>query len=207
MRAVDAFHLSLGWAGFGYSEAPFPSGRVYEGRGVRRAGAHTVGLNHEFAFMLPGHGDRTPATEQQIAAMRARIRTHVAAGDLARDYRVSGHRDHIPPGTKSCPGNRVYLQLYRLRDAFGHDVVDDDQEHEMKRGDKNDDVKGVQRRLQQLGHYDGVIDGDFGPVTEKAARDYQERRSLEVTGRVSAWCAVDLQGFAHSKLAHGDDDE
>jgi hypothetical protein len=116
MRAVDAFHLSLGWSGgFGYSEAWFPSGRVYEGRGVRRPGAHTVGLNDEFAVMLPGHGDRTAMTELQIAAGRARIRTHIVNGDLAAGYVVSGHRDHIPPGQKSCPGNRVYPQLGRLR--------------------------------------------------------------------------------------------
>lgn len=196
MRAVDAFHLSLGWAGFGYSEAPFPSGRVYEGRGVRRSGAHTQGLNHEFAFMLPGHGDRTPATEAQIDAMRARIFHHCANGDLAWDYRVSGHRDHIPPGTKTCPGNKVYPQLHRLRD------VDDQEDDDMKRGDKGGDVRKMQERLQALGHYDGALDGDFGPATEQAVRAFQQRRGLTVSGRVSLWTAVDLQGFAHAVGSH-----
>lgn len=204
MRAIDAFHVSLGWAGFGYSEAAFPSGRVYEGRGVRRQGAHTVGHNDQFAFMLPGHGDRTPMTELQIAAIRQRIRTHIAAGDLTAAYQVSGHRDHIPPGTKSCPGNKVYPQLHRLRDALRPDpVVDNQKEYEeMKRGDTGGDVRKMQERLKQLGHYTGILDGDFGPKTEKAVSDYQERRGLEVTGRVSLWTAVDLQGFAHAKGSH-----
>ena len=54
MRAIDAFHLSLRWpGGFGYSAAIFPSGRVYEGRGYGRSGAHTQGRNRvALAFVI-----------------------------------------------------------------------------------------------------------------------------------------------------------
>ena len=39
-----------------------------------------------------------------------------------------------------------------------------------------------QRKLKTLGHYDGQIDGDFGPGTEAAVRAVQDAQGLVVDG-------------------------
>lgn len=45
-------------------------------------------------------------------------------------------------------------------------------------------IKEIQTRLKQLGYYNGFIDGDFGPMTDKAVRSFQEARGLQIDGRV-----------------------
>lgn len=45
---------------------------------------------------------------------------------------------------------------------------------------------GVQRELRRLGYYDGAIDGDIGPASRAAIRDYQSTRGLAATGRIDA---------------------
>lgn len=54
----------------------------------------------------------------------------------------------------------------------------------LKRGDKGDQIKPVQRMLHCLGYDlgDKPIDGSFGPATEKAVKKYQERYGLKVNG-------------------------
>jgi hypothetical protein len=42
----------------------------------------------------------------------------------------------------------------------------------------------VQRALSRRGYYRGEIDGDVGPGTRSAIREYQYRNRLEVTGRI-----------------------
>lgn len=42
----------------------------------------------------------------------------------------------------------------------------------------------VQRELRRRGYYRGPIDGDVGPGTRTAIRDYQYSRGLPVTGRI-----------------------
>jgi peptidoglycan hydrolase-like protein with peptidoglycan-binding domain len=196
MRAIDAFHLSLGWqGGFAYNEAAFASGRVYEGRGVRRSGGHTVGLNHEYAVVFPGHGDRTAATPDQIKAVRARLGLHIGNGDMRSNPDVSGHRDHIPPGTKSCPGDLVYPQLVEIRGVTGPGSITPPPPVKppstspiLRRGDKGDAVRDWQQnRLVPLGEMEAKdVDGDFGPMTEAATKRVQRRGGVDDDGVVGS---------------------
>lgn len=117
VRAIDAYHRSLGWGGFGYSVFVAQSGRVYEGRGYRRSGAHTQGFNMTaLAWVVPGHGDRTAWSDACIAGIRAWIGHGIDGGHIASDPRTTGHRDHA---AKSCPGNKTYPQLGRVRGVTG----------------------------------------------------------------------------------------
>jgi len=172
MRNIDAFHLSLGWGGgFGYPFAIFPSGRVYEGRGARRPGAHTQGFNRQLAVMYPGHGDRERLNSSQINSTRGLIRGLLGSGDLSRNYQLSGHRDHIPPGQKSCPGNLVYPQLPLLR----HDAVRAPEpelgDRTLTTGMSGPDVATLQRLVNAIesgarhGRDRLDDDGAFGPLT------------------------------------------
>lgn len=52
------------------------------------------------------------------------------------------------------------------------------------RDDDDDLAIDVQRALARRGYYHGAIDGDVGPGTRGAIREYQYRNRLEVTGRI-----------------------
>jgi Putative peptidoglycan binding domain len=61
-----------------------------------------------------------------------------------------------------------------------------------RRGSKGEEVSTVQRRLHELGLYDGAIDGSFGGATEVAVRRFQREQHLGVDGTVGAetWKAL-----------------
>lgn len=48
----------------------------------------------------------------------------------------------------------------------------------VRRGDRGEHVKAFQEKLKALGMYAGKIDGDFGPGTENAVREFQEANNL-----------------------------
>ena len=47
-----------------------------------------------------------------------------------------------------------------------------------------DDVRHVQSKLKSLGLYNGDLDGDFGPKTGAAVREFQRRARLDIDGIV-----------------------
>lgn len=114
MKAIDAFHYyNRGWkGGVGYQFVIMQSGRIFEGRGWRYSGGHTVGLNTESGFCFAGHGDQVDATKAQWDSMRWLIKESIRKGFLSEFFKLSGHRDHIPPGTKSCPGSIIYKKMH-----------------------------------------------------------------------------------------------
>ena len=52
----------------------------------------------------------------------------------------------------------------------------------LKLGSSGKAVEKLQKRLQELGYYNGVIDGEFGTGTEKAFKLFQETAGLYVDG-------------------------
>lgn len=114
MRAVEKTHVEDNeWSGFGYSFVVFQSGRVYEGRGWGREGAHTVGMNDRsigIAFAIDG--DEHVPTPEAWAAAKDLIEDGVALGHIEPDLEISGHRDHA---AKSCPGERIAPHIQSLR--------------------------------------------------------------------------------------------
>lgn len=54
-------------------------------------------------------------------------------------------------------------------------------------GDKGDAVRKVQKKLIKLGYLEeGSADGDYGNMTKKAVKAFQERNGLKVTGNVNS---------------------
>lgn len=51
-------------------------------------------------------------------------------------------------------------------------------------GAKQGFVYDLQHRLNQLGYYMGKIDGQFGPLTDQAVRNFQKKYGLKVDGLV-----------------------
>jgi hypothetical protein len=61
----------------------------------------------------------------------------------------------------------------------------------IRRGDKGEKVKKVQRALQRFG-FDSKDDGDFGPGTESAVKEFQRRNNLDVDGLVGKGTLIAL---------------
>lgn len=53
-----------------------------------------------------------------------------------------------------------------------------------KIGSKGDEVRKIQARLKELGHYKGSLDGDFGNGTDLAVKAFQKKMGIEVDGKV-----------------------
>lgn len=69
--------------------------------------------------------------------------------------------------------------------GYGHPDYDVEKKSPplLMRGSKGSAVKTWQRTLNKLG-YDLVVDGDFGPLTEKATKDFQRKQGIDVDGIV-----------------------
>ena len=52
----------------------------------------------------------------------------------------------------------------------------------LRKGDYGSDVRNLQNALSLAGFSVGVVDGKFGPATEKAVRAFQKARNLSVDG-------------------------
>ena len=52
----------------------------------------------------------------------------------------------------------------------------------LKTGVKGDEVTRLQQRLQELGYYNGEVDGQYGPGTAEAVRVFQAQHGLDSDG-------------------------
>lgn len=78
----------------------------------------------------------------------------------------------------------------------------------LKQGDKNDDVKALQRVLISLGYLSGSADGDFGPKTASALKAYQNAAGLPVTGECDYETYLSITSpNAPSAIVHVEDNE
>ena len=113
--SIERHHvLTNGWAGIGYNFGVAPSGRVYEGRGWEYRGAHAGPVNgSSIGICLLINGRVTEPTAAMVGAVRRLIRLGLDLGEIAPDYTVSGHRDHM--AGRTCPGEKVYRMLESFR--------------------------------------------------------------------------------------------
>ena len=72
-------------------------------------------------------------------------------------------------------------------------------------GSRGDDVLQLQKRLNQSG-YNLAVDGNFGPKTQAAVKDYQKRNSLAVDGIVgkNTWGALNANNTASTQIVDDD---
>ena len=58
----------------------------------------------------------------------------------------------------------------------------------------SEEVRSVQKRLKELGYYKGSADGDFGPATEEAVKEFQKANGRTADGKVGEKTLSKLNG-------------
>ncbi|GAB6032760.1 peptidoglycan recognition protein 1 [Chamberlinius hualienensis] len=105
----------------GYSFLIGGDGKVYEGRGWGKEGAHTYGWNKEgYGISFIGkYKDSVPPTVMQEAAKNL-VLCGISKNEIQTDYGLYGHRD----GTcTECPGDAFYNSLNKWNNWHKHGTI------------------------------------------------------------------------------------
>lgn len=104
MRQLEEIGERRFGRGISYTFAVMPTGRVYEGHGVDREGAHTRGRNATSrAIVLVGNYDVDEPTPEQLEAAAQLLADGWWAGWWAAPGLAGGHRQ-VPGAATVCPG-------------------------------------------------------------------------------------------------------
>lgn len=113
--------------GISYTFCATEAGRVFEGHGVDRRGAHTRGRNTvgRAIVLVGGYQTRMP-TEVQRGAVARLLAYGAHEGWWTRPELAGGHRD-APGAATACPGDRAWSCIRSINAAAqGHDEQGDD---------------------------------------------------------------------------------
>lgn len=107
MRTLEDIGEQRFGGGISYTFAVMPSGRIYEGHGVDRQGAHTANRNDiARAIVLVGNYDTHKPTEAQVYAA-ARLLRHGHTTGWWRHPRLNGGHQQAPGASTACPGQHA----------------------------------------------------------------------------------------------------
>lgn len=216
MRLIEDYHVNgePGVPGLtranpriAYSFVVMQTGRVYEGCGWGRIGAHTQGLNSSaYALFYPLNGARTAPTDAALAGqawLRAEGARH---GHLTPTHRLSGHQDH---GKPTCPGRLIYQSAVlgiRGENAAANEAKASHPTLRIGKGgrgasaDERFAVQRLQRLLIDLGFLPPNLPsgtdsatGNFGRLTESAVRQFQQANGLTIDGLIGpqTWATIE----------------
>ncbi|XP_052091270.1 uncharacterized protein LOC127728091 [Mytilus californianus] len=113
-RVIQNFHMDgNNWDDIAYNFLIGEDGRVYEGRGWNKVGAHTLGWNeNSIAFAFMGNfNDRKPKPIA-LEALRNIISCGIKDGKISPHYTLYGHRDKRPTDS---PGNYLYAEIRHFK--------------------------------------------------------------------------------------------
>lgn len=140
--------------GISYTFAVCRSGRVFEGTGGLRVGAHTGGRNTRARaiVLIDDCTTRRPSTAA-MDAVADLVRYGKAAGYWSVDRLTGGHRD-APNAATSCPGNAAWalIPVINSRAVTAH-LADDEDDGEMTPEDRERQIRieaGLTLLLQQM---------------------------------------------------------
>ncbi len=125
---------------------------------VRELQARLAQVDH---FKVAPNGNYGPATEGAVAEYQAAQKLEVTGTVFASTWEKLTSQTKTP--TKD--------ELFPKKQILGP-------------GDNSDQVRELQARLKQLGHFKEKPTGFYGDVTEAAVKAYQQAAGLEATGTV-----------------------
>lgn len=189
MRAIEAIGQQRFGAGFSYNVAAMPSGRMYEGCGEARVGAHTHGRNTTaFGLVLVGNYQNNRPTEQMVNAVAAYLADAHRRGVLDSPKFDGGHRDLKQT---ACPGQHAYYLIPEINKRAVQPVtpVQEDDMEIIGPGANPNLVRLVQNCLLNEARVNGRpnplpkfgADGDYGNETQTAIREYQAGRGIKTS--------------------------
>ncbi|XP_002134711.2 peptidoglycan-recognition protein LC isoform X2 [Drosophila pseudoobscura] len=119
-QVVQSFHVdSWGWDHIGYNFLVGGDGRVYEGRGWDRVGAHTKGYNKgSIGISFIGTFTAIRPAERQLKACQLLISEGLRLKMLAPDFRLYGHRQL---SATESPGEELY-KIIQKWPHWSHDI-------------------------------------------------------------------------------------
>lgn len=118
MRFIQHLHMDVnGWSDIGYNFVIDGMGRVWEGRGYYRVGAHTLGENTgTIGVSFMGNYEHDKLNALQRRALRNLNRRLVEKSIKIK--RVKGHRE-MPNQATACPGKNIMIWMKRIRKMLG----------------------------------------------------------------------------------------
>ena len=107
MKGIQNYHMNnRHWSDIGYSFLVGEDGKIYEGRGWDRVGAHTLGYNRlGLAASFMGNFMKDTPSKAALDAVKALIQCGISKGKISHSYALFGHRD---VGSTKCPGRTLY---------------------------------------------------------------------------------------------------
>jgi peptidoglycan hydrolase-like protein with peptidoglycan-binding domain len=132
------------------------------------------------------------------------LRSEETARDqLSKEWSNFPAADRVECGRMVKIGPPSYIDLLtcleirrdaRQRQQGSPEITDRSTDQEQTRtGLSRDQIREVQRALLRQGYYAGSVDGNFGPKTERALRQFQKAQQLSVTGQLDDGSLAALQ--------------
>lgn len=183
-RNVEAIHRANGWSGTGYNFMVDVSGYAYEGRGWDLVGAHCPNHNRQgIGVYVAIGGNQKPSP----AALHTVRRLYDEACERSgRALAKKGHRDGK---ATACPGDPLYDWVREGMPVPGLDptprAIGDGQDAGrplLALGTRGRHVEALQVALTRVGYAHLMIDGDFGPATQRTLVDFQVKNGLTPDG-------------------------
>ncbi len=184
------YHVTQhGWPGIGYHYVIQKDGTVYKCNQLTTISYHVSGHNRRsVGICLTGDFRLEEPTTLQYRQALALTQQLLETLSLSTSH-VFGHRELRGHHSNHCPGISMVQfrkNLVSLSSRTNKTLL--------KKGDRGEVVKKLQRQLKQIGIHPGPVDGIFGPLTEQAVRQFQRSRHLSEDGLVgkNTWHALEI---------------
>ncbi len=172
----------------------FHAGRG-EWQGIKTGNSSFIGIEAENTGFTTGPKAEFPWPQVQMDAYRRGVAA-ILKRIKAKPLMCCGHKEYaLPKGRKPDPTfnmNVFRLEVGNIMDGLAPapvliPPVDPDDRPTLRRGAKGDLVKQIQEKVGSQ------VDGDFGPKTEAAVRQFQRENGLVPDGIVGplTWAALD----------------
>lgn len=195
---VHRIHVNKGWTGIGYNFFVRLDGKIYRGRPIDKAGAHTTNYNSvSVGICFEGNYETTKTMPEAQKKAGKELVSYLKG--LYPSAVVKKHRDL---NSTACPGKHFPFDEITSGKATTQTTTKAAKTANVsmpiiQKGSEGYAVKTAQRLLVALGFSCGKsgIDGDFGTATHTAVVNFQKKNGLDADGIIG--------GMTWNKLLNG----